>query len=198
MKKFLFFISFFLINLVGTTSYCMSRDQGPGDLELKKGKDPIESATQERLFIENNSTAAVITYQYSSKDKTGNILHRVVYPGEIIWIDDPRDLISLKVSPHGQIKGWLLDPETVTFGKVQTEDYTAQTKGKISPQGAALLTIDPGYVFYDVKVEPYKSINIATILPLEKCRWLGSIFRRAGTAFNSKKVKRKKYYLSIF
>lgn len=188
MKKLLFFTGFFLIGFVSRI-YSMVPD--PGLLELKKGKEHLESTPKERLFIENRATAAVITYQYDSKEEEeSRLLQRVVYSREIIWIDNPRNLISLKINPHGKVKGWL-DPEVITFGKVPTEDFAAQIKKKISPEGGIMLTIEPGYAFYNVDVKPHKAINIASVISLKGCIWLGDIFIRAGIAFDSEESKKE-------
>lgn len=194
MKRLLFFIGFFLMGLPLELH----------SMELEKGKKAEEARKEEprgierpgRLFIRNNRTdATLITYQYDIPEYQNFTLQRVVYPQEVIWIDGPEIITSLKLSPHGAVMGYI-SAEVLTLGKITGTDYAEQMKSKISLQRGVEMTLSgPAALPYTVDIKERDTIDIVAVIPLKICKWLGDIFRRAGMAFSNRPQEIKPEYI---
>ncbi len=181
MNKFIFIVSLFFVG-AAFTMYSM---------------EPAEPREGSRLFIRNNrSDAVLVTYGYDREGFRGVALQRVVYPEEVIWIGNPEQIATLKLSAHGEVMQYT-SPETLTFGMIPGKDYALEVKGSISGQGGVEMTIS-GFIAmrYNVTVNP-SSNNIVSMIPLIRCKWLGDIFTRAKIAFEKAQDIKPEYILGV-
>ncbi len=208
MKKFLFIISLFLVG-IGQNLYCMApaEEKRAAEpiaeervVEPRRGDEPPRRIERPgRLFIKNNRTDAIrVAYQYGNVPELKDlVLQRVVYPQEVIWIGGPSMITSLKLSPHGDVKQ-LADPKLLTLGMIPGKDYATEIQSKISRVGGVEITIS-GYAYLSYKVDTHEkdTIDIARVISLIRCKWLGDIFTRAGEVFDDKKDIRPEYILGV-